>query len=88
MLLPFFTTFCFLQCGQFINEIWKVASQTFKNEAIVIFGKKTQPAPKVSTLLSALTSPLGAKTMQLQFTVESGTARIDDLFIDPFLTRS
>ena len=45
-------------------------------------------SPKVSTLLSALTSPVGAKTMQLQFTVESGTAQIDDLFIDPFLTRS
>jgi hypothetical protein len=46
------------------------------------------PSPKVSTLLSALTSPLGAKTMQLQLTVESGTAQIDDLFIDPFLFKS
>lgn len=46
------------------------------------------PSPKVSTLLSALTSPLGAKSMQLQFTVEQGTAQIDDLFVDPYLTRS
>jgi hypothetical protein len=42
------------------------------------------PAPKVSTLLSALAAPLGTKTMTLQFTVENGTAQIDDLFVDPF----
>jgi hypothetical protein len=46
------------------------------------------PSPKVSTLFSALGAPLGSKTMQLQFTVESGTAQIDDLFVDPFLVRS
>jgi hypothetical protein len=46
------------------------------------------PSPKTSTLLSSLASLLGTKTMQLQFTVESGTAQIDDLFVDPFLTRS
>jgi hypothetical protein len=46
------------------------------------------PSPKTSTLLSSLASLVGTKTMQLQFTVESGTAQIDDLFIDPFLTRS
>jgi hypothetical protein len=45
------------------------------------------PSPKVSTLLSALAAPLGSKTMTLQFTVESGTAQIDDLFVDPFLTK-
>jgi hypothetical protein len=43
------------------------------------------PSPKVSTLLSSLASLLGAKTMQLQFTVDNGTAQIDDLFVDPFL---
>lgn len=33
-----------------LNEMWKVASQTFKNEAIVVFGKKAQPAATVLTL--------------------------------------
>jgi hypothetical protein len=46
------------------------------------------PSPKTSTLLSSLASLVGTKTMQLQFTVESGTAQIDDLFVDPYLTRS
>jgi hypothetical protein len=31
---------------------------------------------------------VGAKSMQLQFTVESGTAQIDDLYVDPFLLKS
>jgi hypothetical protein len=51
-------------------------------------GQAWAPSPKMSTLFSALAAPLGSKTMQLQFTVESGTVQIDDLFIDPFLTRS
>ena len=51
-------------------------------------GDTWSPSPKVSTLFSALGAPLGAKTMQLQFTVESGTAQIDDLFVDPFLIKS
>jgi hypothetical protein len=46
------------------------------------------PTPKISTLFSALAAPLGSKAMQLQFTVESGTAQIDDLFVDPFLLKS
>jgi hypothetical protein len=46
------------------------------------------PTPKISTLFSALAAPLGTKSMQLQFTVESGTAQIDDLFVDPLLVRS
>lgn len=46
------------------------------------------PSPKTSTLLSSVASLLGTKSMQLQFTVESGTAQIDDLFVDPFLVRS
>jgi hypothetical protein len=46
------------------------------------------PSPKVSTLLSAVASLVGTNSLQLQFTVESGTAQIDDLFVDPFLTRS
>jgi hypothetical protein len=50
-------------------------------------GDAWKPSPKISTLLSALGSPLGAKTMTLQFTVESGTAQIDDLFVDPFLMK-
>ncbi len=46
------------------------------------------PSPKLSTLLSALGAPLGTKSLQLQFTVESGTASFDDLFVDPFLSKS
>jgi hypothetical protein len=46
------------------------------------------PSPKVSTLLSALAAPLGTKTMTLQFTVQSGTAQIDDLFVDPFFAKA
>jgi hypothetical protein len=46
------------------------------------------PSPKISTLFSAVAAPLGTKSMQLQFTVESGTAQIDDLFIDPLLLKS
>jgi hypothetical protein len=46
------------------------------------------PSPKVSTLLSSLASLVGTKSMQLQFTVDNGTAQIDDLFVDPFVTRS
>jgi hypothetical protein len=46
------------------------------------------PSPKISTLFSALASPLGTKTMQLQFSVENGTAQIDDVFVDPLLVRS
>lgn len=51
-------------------------------------GSNWQPSPKISTLFSALAAPVGSKTMQLQFTVESGTAQIDDLFVDPFLLKS
>jgi hypothetical protein len=32
------------------------------------------PSPNVSTLFSALAAPLGTTSMQLQFTVESGSA--------------
>ena len=50
-------------------------------------GTAWTPAPKLSTLFSALASPVGAKTMQLQISVESGKALIDDLYVDPFLTK-
>jgi hypothetical protein len=46
------------------------------------------PSPKMSTLLSAVASLVGTNSMQLQFTVESGTAQIDDLFVDPFLSKA
>jgi hypothetical protein len=46
------------------------------------------PSPKVSTFLSSVASLVGTNSLQLQFTVESGTAQIDDLFVDPYLTRS
>jgi hypothetical protein len=51
-------------------------------------GQTWSPTPKISTLFSALAAPLGTKSMQLQFTVESGTAQIDDLFVDPFLSQA
>jgi len=51
-------------------------------------GTTWAPSPRISTLFSAVAAPLGTKTMQLQFTVESGTARIDDLFVDPLLVKS
>jgi hypothetical protein len=44
-------------------------------------------APKISTLFSAVAAPLGTKSMELRITVESGTAQIDDLFVDPWLTK-
>jgi hypothetical protein len=51
-------------------------------------GTTWAPSPKLSTLLSALSAPVGTKSLQLQFTVESGSANFDDLFIDPFLSKS
>lgn len=45
------------------------------------------PSPKISTLFSALAAPLGTKSMQLQISVVSGTAQIDDLYVDPFLAK-
>jgi hypothetical protein len=45
-------------------------------------------APKLSTLFSALAAPLGTKTMTIQISVESGTADIDDLFVDPLFTKA
>jgi hypothetical protein len=46
------------------------------------------PSPKLSSLGSALAAPLGTKSIDLQFTVESGTAQFDDLYVDPFLLKS
>jgi hypothetical protein len=46
------------------------------------------PSPKLSSLFSAVASLVGTNSMQLQFTVESGTAQIDDLFVDPLLVRA
>jgi hypothetical protein len=51
-------------------------------------GQGWTPSPKISTLFSALAAPLGTKTMELQISVTSGTAQIDDLFVDPFLVKS
>jgi hypothetical protein len=47
-------------------------------------GSNWAPSPKISALGSALAAPLGTKSLELRFTVESGTANIDDLFVDPF----
>lgn len=45
-----------------------------------------QPSPKLSTLLSALAAPLGTKSMTLQISVDNGSAQIDDLAVDPFIS--
>lgn len=46
------------------------------------------PSPKLSTLLSAVAAPLGTKSMQIQLSAASGTVLVDDLYVDPFLTKS
>jgi hypothetical protein len=51
-------------------------------------GPAWAPSPKLSTLFSALAAPLGTKSLQLQFSVDSGSASFDDLFVDPFLSKS
>ena len=50
-------------------------------------GPNWSPSPKVSTLLSALSAPLGTKTMEIQISVTAGTAQVDDLYIDPYCSR-
>jgi hypothetical protein len=45
------------------------------------------PAPKLSTLFSSVVAPFGSKSMQLQISSESGSALIDDLYVDPYLTK-
>lgn len=51
-------------------------------------GSSWAPSPKLSTLLSAVAAPLGTKSLELQFSVDSGSALIDDLFVDPFKIKS
>jgi hypothetical protein len=48
-------------------------------------GDSWQPSPKLSTLAAALAAPVGTKSMSLQISVDSGTAQIDDLYVDPFV---
>jgi hypothetical protein len=50
-------------------------------------GSSWAPSPQISTLLSAVTSPLGAKTMTLTVSVSGAAAQIDDLYVDPFAYR-
>jgi hypothetical protein len=50
-------------------------------------GTAWAPSPKLSTLMSALSSPLGTKSMEIQLSVTSGTAQIDDLYVDPYRSR-
>ena len=50
-------------------------------------GSDWRPAPKLSTLFAALAAPLGANAMEVRISVERGTARIDDLYVDPFVSR-
>jgi hypothetical protein len=45
-------------------------------------------APKLSTLFSALAAPLGSRSMTIQISVDSGSAYIDDLFVDPLFTKA
>ncbi|HEV2591923.1 MAG TPA: hypothetical protein VGU02_08515 [Gaiellaceae bacterium] len=51
-------------------------------------GSDWAPSPKLSTLLSALIAPFGAKSMALHIDVSNGTAQIDDLYVDPLVQRS
>jgi hypothetical protein len=50
-------------------------------------GSDWAPSPKLSTLLSALIAPFGAKTMSLRIDVSGGTAEIDDLYVDPYFVK-
>jgi hypothetical protein len=50
-------------------------------------GSSWAPSPKLSTLLSAVTSPLGAKTMTVRISVSGAAAQIDDLYVDPFVMK-
>lgn len=43
-----------------VEKLWRVTTGTFKNEAVVLFGRRTQPA-KVSRLPGALVSEGGAE---------------------------
>lgn len=51
-------------------------------------GSDWAPSPKLSTLMSALIAPFGAKSMALHIDVSGGTAEIDDLYVDPLVQRS
>lgn len=50
-------------------------------------GSSWAPSPKLSTLLSALVAPFGAKTMALHIDVTGAPAEIDDLYVDPFVMK-
>jgi hypothetical protein len=51
-------------------------------------GQSWAPSPKLSTLFSALAAPLGTQSMTITISVDSGTAYVDDLYIDPLFTKS
>jgi hypothetical protein len=50
-------------------------------------GSAWAPSPKLSTLLSAVVAPLGAKSMTLRIDVSGAPAEIDDLYVDPFVMK-
>lgn len=50
-------------------------------------GSSWAPSPKLSSLLSAVTSPLGSKSMQVTISVSGASAQVDDLYIDPFVLK-
>jgi hypothetical protein len=47
-----------------------------------------QAAPKLSTLFSAVAAPLGTSRMEIKISVDSGSAYVDDLYVDPLFTKS
>jgi hypothetical protein len=47
-----------------------------------------QAGAKLSTLFSAVAAPLGTKSMEIKISVDSGTAQIDDLYVDPLFTKA
>jgi hypothetical protein len=50
-------------------------------------GQGWAPSPKVSAWASSVASLVGTKSLELQISVDSGTAQVDDLFVDPFLAK-
>lgn len=60
---------------------------TLDGGSFYVSGGSWNPSPRLSSLLSALIAPLGTKQMQVHIGVSGGSAQIDDLYVDPLLTK-
>ena len=49
-------------------------------------GATWAPTPVFATTLSQLNTLVGAKTIEIEITATSGSAQVDDLYIDPFVS--